>query len=122
MYERIIVGYDGRQEARDALLLSRWLAELTSARLILAVVLPVKEEPIGREGYEAALREDGERVFANALPKLEGLEVETHALGDLRPAEALVGLAKRERADAIVVGSTERGPLGRIYPGSVAEY
>lgn len=121
MFPRIIVGYDGRPESEDALALGRLLAELTRARLILADVLPVKEEPIGRAGYEAALREDSERPFAGALARLQGVDVEARALGDAWPADALRELAERERADAIVVGSTERGPLGRIYPGSVAE-
>ncbi len=121
MFQKVIVGYDGRREARDALSLGRCLAELEGARLVLAAALPVRSEPIGREGHEAALRQDGERIFAPVLPELEHLEVETRTLGHARPAEALCDLAKRESADAIVLGSTHRGPLGRIYPGSVAE-
>ena len=108
-------------EAADALALGRSLTSLTGGRLILAAVLPVKEEPIGLNGYEQALREDSERLFADVLPGLDGLDVETTALGDKLPADALRDLALAEEADAIVVGSTHRGPLGRIYPGSVAE-
>ncbi len=121
MLDKIIIGYDGGSEAADALALGRSLASLTGGRLILAAVLPVKEEPIGRNGYEQALKEDSDRLFAEVLPELDGLDVDTRALGEGLPADALRGLALAEKADAIVVGSTHRGPLGRIYPGSVAE-
>jgi nucleotide-binding universal stress UspA family protein len=50
-----------------------------------------------------------------------GRLIEANITGDEPPAEALQGLAADEEADAIVVGSTHRGPLGRIYPGSTAE-
>ena len=121
MFDKIIIGYDGGAEAADALALGRTLAKLTGARLILAAVLPVKEEPIGLNGYEQALKEDSDQLFAEALRGLGGLDVDTKALGDRLPADALRDLALAEEADAIVVGSTHRGPLGRIYPGSVAE-
>jgi nucleotide-binding universal stress UspA family protein len=121
MSGKVVVGYDGTSEARDALALGRRLAALTGAQLILAAVLPVKEEAIGREGYEAALAEDSDRLFATVSDELAGLDVQTRVLGDEPPAEALQRLAEVERADAIVLGSTHHGPLGRLYPGSVAE-
>jgi nucleotide-binding universal stress UspA family protein len=120
MLAKIIVGYDGSPEARDALALGRLLAELTDGQLILAAVLPVKSEAIGVEGYEATL-EDSDRLFATVLPELSDLNVQTRAAGDEPPADALHALAEAEGADAIVLGSTHRGPVGRIYPGSVAE-
>jgi nucleotide-binding universal stress UspA family protein len=118
---KIIVGFDGSPEAQDALALGRQLATLTQGVLILAAVLPVKEEAIGREGYEAALADDSERLFATVLEELSELDVETRVTGDDPPAEALQSLAEAEGADAIVLGSTHQGPLGRIYPGSIAE-
>ncbi len=121
MLGKIIVGYDGSAEARDALALGRLLAGLTRGRLILAAILPVKEEAIGLEGYKTALREDSDRLFAAVLPELSRLDVETRVAGGDPPAETLHDLAESEGADAIVLGSTHRGPLGRIYPGSVAE-
>lgn len=121
MLAKIIVGYDGSPEARDALALGRLLAELTEGQLILAAVLPVKSEAIGVEGYEAALKEDSDRLFAAVLPELSDLNIQTRVAGDDPPADALHALAQAEGADAIVLGSTHRGPVGRIYPGSVAE-
>jgi nucleotide-binding universal stress UspA family protein len=121
MLAKVIVGYDGSAEARDALALARLMAELAGGRLILAAVLPIHEESIGVEGYEAALAEDSERLLAGVLDELSELDTETRVRGDQPPAEALQALAEDEGADAIVLGSTHRGPLGRIYPGSIAE-
>jgi nucleotide-binding universal stress UspA family protein len=39
----------------------------------------------------------------------------------MSPARALHGLAAAENADLIVLGSTHRGPMGRIAPGSVGQ-
>jgi nucleotide-binding universal stress UspA family protein len=121
MLDKIIIGYDGSAEGQDALTLGRSLGELAGAELILAAVLPVKEEAIGREGYESALREDADRLFEAVLPGLSELNVRTRALGNRPAADALRDLADEEGADAIALGSTHRGPVGRIYPGSVAE-
>jgi nucleotide-binding universal stress UspA family protein len=117
----VLVGYDGGAEARDALALGRMLAGLAGGELALAAVLPVKEESIGLEGYEAALKEESDRLFATALPELAGVDFESRVVGNDPPAEALRAVAEQVGADVIVLGSTHRGPIGRIYPGSVAE-
>jgi nucleotide-binding universal stress UspA family protein len=121
MFATVLVGYDGGREARDALALGRALAEWGGGRLVLATVLPVKDEAIGIEGYQSALKEDSDRLFAKVLPELAGLEVETRVAGNDPPAEGLCTIAARENVDVIALGSTHRGPFGRIYPGSVAE-
>jgi nucleotide-binding universal stress UspA family protein len=118
---KVLVGYDGGDEARDALTLGRMLAGLAGGRLILAAVLPVKQEPIGIEGYEAALKRSSDRLFATVLPELSGVDVETRVTGNDPPAEGLRTMAEQAGADVIALGSTHRGPMGRIYPGSVAE-
>jgi nucleotide-binding universal stress UspA family protein len=121
MLAKVIVGYDGSAEARDALALGHLMAGLTGGRLILAAVLPVHQEAIGHEDHRAALAEDSERLLAAVADELSELDVDTRTRGDEPPAQALQALAEEERADAIVLGSTHRGPLGRIYPGSIAE-
>jgi nucleotide-binding universal stress UspA family protein len=55
------------------------------------------------------------------LPKLEGLDFRVYALGGGSAAHRLYEVAEEEDVDLIVVGSTSRGPLGRVLPGSVGE-
>ena len=121
LFSKILVGYDARPESRDAVGLGCELAELTQARLLVASVFPYHRQPIGEEAFEQALREDGERLFSPLLDELDGNEIETFALGDQSPAEALNQLAEQEQADLTVLGSTHRGRLGRVLLGSTAQ-
>lgn len=76
---QIVVGFDGSDQARDALALAEVLRG------------PDGEEPI----------------------------VESIDAGDA--ADALAEIARDVDADVIVIGSTHRGKLGRVLPGSVGE-
>ncbi len=121
VFSKIVVGYDFRPEGRDALELGRQLAELSHAKLLLSSVFPYHHQAIGEEAFEQALREDGERLFSPVLDELDGEAIETFALGDQPPAGALQQLAEQEHADLIVLGSTHRGTIGRVLPGSTAQ-
>jgi nucleotide-binding universal stress UspA family protein len=118
--DKVVVGYDGSAEADDALALARLLAGPSDGRLILAAVLPLRDQAGGGAGRVASGEGSG-NPFASAPADLEDLDVETRTRSDEQPPAALRDLADQEGADAIVLGSTHRGPLGRIYPGSVAE-
>ncbi len=117
----IVIGFDGRDESRDALELGARIARLEEATVIVVACFAHSPAEIGEEGFEARLAADSAPLFAEARSALRGLEVNTLALGSSSPAEALHDVAEAEQADAIVLGSTHRGPLGRIMPGSVGE-
>lgn len=121
MSPRIIIGYDERPEARDAVALGRQLAEAMGAQPLLVTVVSYDPSFMGREIFEHALAEDAAQIFAPALEQLADLDVETRAYGGGSPARALHELAEVEGGELIVLGSTHRGPLGRVLPGSVAE-
>ena len=97
---RIIVGYDGRPPSEDAVALGTLLAPPLNARIMLATVGG------GPEGTEIAPPDRDLDVC-----RIEGSS----------PARALDELVRAEGAVLVVLGSTHRGQLGRIYPGSVAE-
>jgi len=118
---RILVGYDGSDGGRDALELTRVLAEATDARVLLVTVLPYGPLPIPYEILEEEEAERAEPLFDEARERLGGLEVETRAFGGGSPAGVINDLAEREAVDTIVVGSPHRGPVGRTLIGSVAD-
>jgi len=118
---RLLVGYDGSDGGKDALELTRVMAEATGASVLVVAVLPYGPLPIP---YEMLEEEEGERaapLFEEARRLLGEIEVETRAFGGGTPAGVINDLAEREQPGTIVVGSPHRGPIGRALIGSVAD-
>jgi nucleotide-binding universal stress UspA family protein len=122
VHRKIIVGYDGSDQARDALALGRSLAKSTSATLLLAHVFR-HDIPIapGWQQHIDAVRAGAEKQLAEATRTLVDLDVETQAVGSSSAAWGLQDLAESEHADVIVLGSSHRGRVGRVFMGSVSD-
>jgi nucleotide-binding universal stress UspA family protein len=72
--------------------------------------------------FEAAAREQAHRIADDAHALLSDHEVvDIRVVGANSAAEALYDLADDLEAASVVVGSSHRGSVGRITPGSVAE-
>jgi nucleotide-binding universal stress UspA family protein len=121
MRRTIVIGFDGSEESRDALELGGRLARLEDASVIVVACLPHSAADLGEEEFTGRLTADSGPLFAEATRALAGIDVSTLALGSRSPAEALHDVAEAEQAEAVVLGSTHRGALGRIRPGSVGE-
>lgn len=128
MSSTIIVGFDGRDHAADALALGRLLAERAGAALLVVCAYP--EDPLGESGAVAdigtGVREDAEAALerARALCAQQGGEpegTEYHALAGEKPSQVLHDLAERTAALAIVVGATHHGAAVRLLTGSTPE-
>jgi nucleotide-binding universal stress UspA family protein len=118
---KILVGYDGSDGGRDALELTRVLAEATDAGVLVVTVLPYGPLPIP---YEILEEEEAERagpLFEEARRRLGEMVVATRAFGGGSPAGVINDLAEREGVETIVVGSPHRGSVGRTLIGSVAD-
>lgn len=133
--ERILTAVDGSPAASKAVAFAAELACACAAELILATVLaePVPEDTddladyarlehietakpgLAFAGAEAVLDEARRAAQAKGATRIS---VET-ALGD--PAEQIVALARRQKAELIVVGSRGRSRLADLVLGSVAE-
>lgn len=115
MASTIIVGYDGSERADDALAFAIWLAETGDAELltIAYVYRPGSYEQVMREPMLAAVRKANERLGERRV----GFD----AIENNSTAHGLHRLAERNEASVIVVGSSARGPVGRLLAGNVAE-
>jgi len=118
--QRILVGFDGSDDARDALALARDLAP--GAKAVVAYVLP-HEDPLARhyrliEGDDSSVPPD---FFDAAVAALAGLQTEVRSYVGASPGHVLCDLAEKEDFDLVVVGSPHRGTVGRSRIGSVAE-
>jgi nucleotide-binding universal stress UspA family protein len=117
----VLVGYDGTDESRDALALARLLAPALEAELHVVAVFV--HAPLEVEGtlYARLVQEETERLEHEIRDQLGELPARTLVVPAASAAGALHGLAERQDAALIVLGSTHRGTLGRILPGSVGE-
>lgn len=122
MYRQILVGYDGHDASRDALTLARGLASIDGAEIILASTLE-NLDPLATPAaaYERAFAEVEERISASARRILGDIPFKLLTVGGVSAPRALHEFAEEVSADVIVIGSTHRGRLGRVLPGSVGE-
>jgi nucleotide-binding universal stress UspA family protein len=113
MSDTIIGGIDldSPDQARDALALATWLADLTSSELLLVTVFSP------RSGALSTQLDHRRRQLA----ALAGRPVETMAIAATSPARLLHELADQRQPRAMVIGSSRGGASGVVSLGSVGE-
>lgn len=119
----ILVGLDGSSSADDALSLAERVARAAGASLRLVSAYPYDDlhARASNEAFRDDLRQDAEAILASAAATLKGVDAVTEAVADVSAPHALHDLAERSDAALVVVGSTHRGPVGRVLPGSTGE-
>jgi nucleotide-binding universal stress UspA family protein len=118
--QTIVTGYDGSDEAKDALRLASGMSKSTGAQLVVACVDEI--EPYWGDLNLEQLNEERAHYFARMFGEVaeqigEDFERVTGA-GSAPPA--LERIAELRHAEAIVVGSTHRAGIGKVLPGSTA--
>jgi nucleotide-binding universal stress UspA family protein len=120
MPKPVVVGLDFEREDRAPLVVAAQLARITAAPLV--AVAAVLHDPISNAASSGTLDDD---LRVQALRGLESLvgDVDADLLvrGGTSPARVLHDVAADLGAAFLVVGSTKRGPVGRVAPGSTAE-
>ena len=109
----IVVGWDDGEASADALALARELARAGSGAITVATV--VGEKPAGARSAAE------ERLEAADLNHHRGIALARRVVASSSPGRGLRELADELSAAAIVLGSTHRGVVGRLYPGTVAD-
>lgn len=114
----VMIGYDASDQSRDALRLGAMLADAFEASLVVAVI----DEALttggsaGRRKRAAMLQ----RKLDEAAELLGSRGFRGRTTWGSVP-ECLELIADEEDADCLVVGSTHRGEIGRVMPGSVGD-
>jgi nucleotide-binding universal stress UspA family protein len=124
----IIAAIDPRRHDDGAAGLGLLLARVTGAPLLLVSAYAVDPPVDGlytehAEAMRAQTLETVERVRRQLLADAGGTVAVTSTVlaCEGSPAGAIHRLAERKAAATIVVGSSSRGPLGRMLPGAVTD-
>jgi nucleotide-binding universal stress UspA family protein len=137
LFGSVIVGADGRAGGRDAIALARMLiastghltlAHVHSGESLQSIAVPVAPEAARAAVGDAATtsaagsapapggREDSQRLLEGERSKAE-LDAELVSVGASSVGRGLHKLAEDKHADLLVVGSSHRGFLGRVFVG-----
>jgi nucleotide-binding universal stress UspA family protein len=116
---KILVGYDGSNAAKDALVLAKKHAKAFEAKVFVLSSL--------EKGNEDQLPkiEQAERdlEYAKNFFDKDGIPCETHLLiRGLSPGEDLIEFANENEIDEIIVGVKRRSNVGKLIFGSNARY
>ncbi|WP_272484950.1 universal stress protein [Zeimonas sediminis] len=120
----ILVAFDFSPQAASALAFAARLARIGACRIVAAFADDPRRE--ARRMGLAGSPDEAQGLLQQALadhvaqlePELPADVVVSPHLGD--PAARLAHLAERENADLVVAGTHQRGPLQRLFAGSVS--
>ncbi|WP_187368980.1 universal stress protein [Baekduia soli] len=120
MFTKVIIGVDGHEGGRDAIALARALAP--GAELVLACAYPYDERRsrFALQGFAIALREEALHMLRAEREAAGDETLRAVTVADPAPARGLQQVAADEHADLLVVGSSHRGPAGRVLLGDVS--
>lgn len=122
MFEMIIVGVDGTERSRRAVIAATDLAHKYAATLILVYSYEPVPRYLGTELYEEAVAQaitHGEDVLEEAAALVdEEISVETDLL-EGPPADAILRVVESRDADLVVIGSRGLGEIAAMALGSV---
>ena len=117
---KILVGYDGSNAAKDALILAQKHAQGFGAKIEVVKSI-TRDRPLDHSVIQAA-EEELEREIRNQLIG-ENTSYETHLLVSSRsPGENLVWIATLKKIDEIIIGARKRSKVGKLLLGSTAQY
>jgi nucleotide-binding universal stress UspA family protein len=121
MFERIVVGVDGREGGRDALALAAMLQGAGGGD-VTAVHVYLYDQSVPLDDAEAFERQLQESLMATLEREIAEAHVSARpvVVSGTSPARALHAAADREHADLIVVGSCHRAGTARVFVGDDA--
>ena len=130
MYQRILVATDGSALSKKAVKHAVRLAELTEAELVAVKVVPRYPQSYFEGGLalQASEVERVERQWAEEaqaavdaaikLAEASGVSAKGVVVKDDLVSEALIGVAKKQKCDLIVMASHGRRGIKRLLLGS----
>ena len=131
MFSKIIIGYDGSGQSREALdfalkIATQFKSEVLLVSVIERIIIPSQEGfVLPTVNIMQQIQQEMKGLVAEALLKIKddypSLKVR-EILKEGRPSDVLVEIAKTENADLIVLGHCGHGGLRERILGSTTHY
>jgi nucleotide-binding universal stress UspA family protein len=116
---KILVGYDGSAQAKEALNVAKKHAQVFDAKVYVVTSLLGEDHTTADEIKHA----QEELAYTEQFFSDSGVQVETHLLiRGMSPGEDLVQFAQDHGVDQVVVGVKKTSPVGKILFGSNARH
>lgn len=117
MFNKIMVAYDEGPVAAKALDIAIQLAKLSSGEIFIASAYLDDDNPSRFDFLVKIQSEAAAKVADQGIPAHRRLESGARSLG-----KAIAKVAADTGADVVVMGTNNRGAVGRFMFGSVSEY
>ncbi len=117
MLKKIMVAYDEHLAAVKALDMAIEIAKATGGEIYIVSAYMSVDNPSRHAFLETLLEEAAERVMREGITVYTKLQAGGKSLG-----ETLVRNAEDLLVDLVIIGSHNRGTLGKIMFGSVSDY
>jgi nucleotide-binding universal stress UspA family protein len=115
----VLVGIDGTPSGLEALSLGGALAGLLGSPLVLGAVYGFESMTTGYPGPPWPPQEEALEWLAQAEDRLgDAIPWHSVSVNASTIAHGLTQLAEQEHAEILVLGSSRRGPFGRLFTGS----
>ena len=126
--KKILVPYDGSEQAQQAVKRAAHIARLQGATLMLLMVVDLNEEVaaferVSMDGYVPAELKEGAYKEIAKIQREMPEDIHVNSMVELgSPAETIVETADDEGYDLVVMGSRGLGRLEGFLMGSVSQY
>jgi nucleotide-binding universal stress UspA family protein len=121
MSRSVVVAVDATERSLDALALGRVLARTTTAPLVLVTVFPYPPltDPEGEE--RTRLRDEARQILVELAEAAGAEPADVEVIPANLAARELQRVTEQDTTGLLVLGSTGRGPIRRLLPGTVGE-
>jgi nucleotide-binding universal stress UspA family protein len=129
MYKKILIPTDGSEHSKRAAKHAKWIANCSGADILVLNVFETSSlNPIRSMELENDLKKLWMKEAQDSLndviellnPDVSRINVTTQ-IKEGRPAETILKTIIKEDVDLVVIGSSGKNTLGRLFIGSVAE-
>ncbi|EHQ36214.1 universal stress protein [Methanoplanus limicola] len=124
MYKKILLASDGSDNAERAAKEAAGLAEELSSQIILTYITGTPpQSKLVKDNFDVhkVLKDDAEKKIKQTISALTEKEIPYTlkvAIGD--PADEIIRIAEKEKADLIILGSRGLGTIKGVVLGSVS--